>query len=183
MGSSSFIQPLLHFPSSSSSFYSQSSLLLCTNNARTKRRNRLSAMASMRPGDPKDNIFIRRKTILLVGISVLPLLNLRARALDGLAPSECSVSFGFSRYIYIFLVFAIMLEHRILWNEFVQCFHENAYVWGSRLLLGCQFGILFIAACICLQVLFFGVFIIKQMDWTKISFGLGLLCLVHEFCC
>lgn len=138
MGSSSFIQPLLHFPSSSSSsFYSQSSLLLCTNNARTKRRNRLSAMASMRPGDPKDNIFIRRKTILLVGISVLPLLNLRARALDGLAPSECSVSFGFSRYIYIFLVFAIMLEHRILWNEFVQCFHENAYVWGSRLLLGC----------------------------------------------
>uniref|UniRef100_A0A1S8ACW7 Uncharacterized protein n=1 Tax=Citrus limon TaxID=2708 RepID=A0A1S8ACW7_CITLI len=88
MGSSSFKQPLLHFPSSSSSFYSQSSLLLCTNNARTKRRNRLSAMASMRPGDPKDNIFIRRKTILLVGISVLPLLNLRARALDGLAPSE-----------------------------------------------------------------------------------------------
>ncbi|KDO51184.1 hypothetical protein CISIN_1g036820mg [Citrus sinensis] len=86
MGSSSFKQPLLHFPSSSSSFYSQSSLLLCTNNARTKRRNRLSAMASMRPGDPKDNIFTRRKTILLVGISVLPLLNLRARALDGLAP-------------------------------------------------------------------------------------------------
>lgn len=45
-------------------------------------------MASMRPGDPKDNIFSRRKTILLVGISVLPLLNLRARALDGLASRE-----------------------------------------------------------------------------------------------
>lgn len=112
MGSSSFIQPLLHFPSSSSSFYSQSSLLLCTNNARTKRRNRLSAMASTRPGDPKDNIFITRKTILLVGISVLPLLNLRARALDGLARSECSVSFGFSRYIYIYIYFGFCYNVR-----------------------------------------------------------------------
>lgn len=70
-------------------------------------------MTSMRPGDPKDNIFSRRKTILLVGISVLPLLNLRARALDGLASSECSVSLGFSRFCII-LAFAIMLAYRFL---------------------------------------------------------------------
>ncbi|KAL5756180.1 hypothetical protein ACOSP7_020608 [Xanthoceras sorbifolium] len=95
MGSSYFLQPPLHFPafsSSSSSFLSQSSVFLYSRNAETKRSNRVSTMASMRPEEPNKSVFSKRRAILLVGISVLPLLQLRARALEGLASKESELN-------------------------------------------------------------------------------------------
>ena len=45
-------------------------------------------MASLRQEDSKDGVCSMRRAILFVGISVLPLLQLRATALEGLATSK-----------------------------------------------------------------------------------------------
>lgn len=78
--------PLLQFPSSS--LCSQSSVFLYARNADTKRRNRVSTMASLRQDDFNENVSKKRRAVLLVGISVLPFLKLRARALEDLVTSE-----------------------------------------------------------------------------------------------
>ncbi|KAJ0006954.1 hypothetical protein Pint_29887 [Pistacia integerrima] len=72
----------LQFPSSS--LCSQSSVFLYARNAETKRRNRVSTMASLRQDDFDENVSNKRRAVLLVGISVLPFLKLRATALEGL---------------------------------------------------------------------------------------------------
>lgn len=45
-------------------------------------------MASLRQEDPNDAVSCKRRAIMLVGISVLPFLQLRANALEGLATSK-----------------------------------------------------------------------------------------------
>ncbi|XP_041002132.1 MAR-binding filament-like protein 1-1 isoform X2 [Juglans microcarpa x Juglans regia] len=65
-------------PSSSS----QSTFLYsCSRNAGTKRKN-VAPMASLQREDPKDGVHCKRRAILFVGISILPLLQLTARALE-----------------------------------------------------------------------------------------------------
>ncbi|KAL6285764.1 hypothetical protein ACE6H2_010154 [Prunus campanulata] len=86
MGSSCFLHSplsLSRFPSSSHSFFVYSS----SRNAEAKRRRALP-MASLRQEDPNDAISSKRRAIMLVGISVLPFLQLRANALEGLATRE-----------------------------------------------------------------------------------------------
>lgn len=45
-------------------------------------------MASLRQDDFNENVSKKRRAVLLVGISVLPFLKLRARALEDLVTSE-----------------------------------------------------------------------------------------------
>ncbi|XP_015580283.3 MAR-binding filament-like protein 1-1 isoform X1 [Ricinus communis] len=86
MGSSHLLQP--HFPSSSSSSSSFSShshshsIFFYFKNIDTKRKKRPTILACSRQEDPDDIIFSRKRAVLFVGISVLPFLQLRARALD-----------------------------------------------------------------------------------------------------
>ncbi|KAG2722969.1 hypothetical protein I3843_02G129300 [Carya illinoinensis] len=67
------------FPSSYSSqstfFYS------CSRNAGTKRKN-VAPMASLQREDPNHGVRCKRRAILFVGLSILPLLQLTARALE-----------------------------------------------------------------------------------------------------
>jgi len=44
--------------------------------------------ACMGQEDPKDIVFSKKRAVLFLGISVLPFLQLRARALEGLVTSE-----------------------------------------------------------------------------------------------
>ncbi|PQQ07875.1 MAR-binding filament-like protein 1-1 [Prunus yedoensis var. nudiflora] len=86
MGSSCFLHSplsLSRFPSSSHPFFVYSS----SRNAEAKRRRALP-MASLRQEDPNDAVSSKRRAIMLVGISVLPFLQLRANALEGLATRE-----------------------------------------------------------------------------------------------
>ncbi|GLT52074.1 hypothetical protein SLA2020_254360 [Shorea laevis] len=86
VGSSCFLQsPIPHSQIISSP--SQSVFLRITNAESKKRRNR-AAMASLRDGDLNYAISNKRRAVLLVGISVLPLLQLRAGALEGVAKTE-----------------------------------------------------------------------------------------------
>ena len=82
-----------HFPSSTSSSSSSSSQPLSfhvkknsNNNEMTGRRRVVSAC--MGQEDPKDIVFSKKRAVLFLGISVLPFLQLRARALEGLVTSE-----------------------------------------------------------------------------------------------
>ncbi|MCE2056026.1 MAR-binding filament-like protein 1 [Datura stramonium] len=90
MGSSCLPRsPLCHSPfaaSSSSLCSSQfTPLLSCPRNAQTCKKKR-PLIACMRSENQKESDFCRRRTILFVGFSVFPLLiNLRARALEGLS--------------------------------------------------------------------------------------------------
>ncbi|XP_041002133.1 MAR-binding filament-like protein 1-1 isoform X3 [Juglans microcarpa x Juglans regia] len=71
-------------PSSSS----QSTFLYsCSRNAGTKRKN-VAPMASLQREDPKDGVHCKRRAILFVGISILPLLQLTARALERVGANE-----------------------------------------------------------------------------------------------
>jgi hypothetical protein len=56
------------------------------NNEMTGRRRVVSAC--MGQEDPKDIVFSKKRAVLFFGISVLPFLQLRARALEGLVTSE-----------------------------------------------------------------------------------------------
>ncbi|KAK3219733.1 hypothetical protein Dsin_013703 [Dipteronia sinensis] len=42
-------------------------------------------MASMRPEEPNECVFSKRRAVLLLGISILPFYQFRARALEGVA--------------------------------------------------------------------------------------------------
>jgi hypothetical protein len=81
-----------HFPSSTSSSSSSSQPLSfhvkknSNNNEMTGRRRVVSAC--MGQEDPMDIVFRKKRAILFLGISVLPFLQLRARALEGLVTSE-----------------------------------------------------------------------------------------------
>jgi hypothetical protein len=87
-----------HFPSSTSSSSSSSSSSCSSsqplsfhvknsnNNEMTGRRRVVSAC--MGQEDPKDIVFSKKRAVLFLGISVLPFLQLRARALEGLVTSE-----------------------------------------------------------------------------------------------
>ncbi|KAK7816637.1 mar-binding filament-like protein 1-1 [Quercus suber] len=91
VGSSCFLHSPLcqsRFLASSSSSSSQPMFLYsCTRNAETKRKN-IAPMASMHHEDPNHSVHLKRRAILFVGITVLPLLQLKARALEGLATEE-----------------------------------------------------------------------------------------------
>ena len=88
VGSSCFLHSPLcqsRFPSSSAS--QPMFLYSCTRNAETKKKN-IAPMASMHHEDPNHSVHLKRRAILFVGITVLPLLQLKARALEGLATSK-----------------------------------------------------------------------------------------------
>ncbi|XP_021674375.2 MAR-binding filament-like protein 1-1 isoform X2 [Hevea brasiliensis] len=83
MGSSHLLQS--HFlPSSSfSSSHSHSVLLNAKNcNGKTKKK-RATIVACTRQEDPDDIVFSKKRAVLFVGITVLPFLQLRARAIEG----------------------------------------------------------------------------------------------------
>ena len=86
MGSSYLLHS--HFPSfaysssQSVSFHVKNS----NNNAMTERKRVVSAC--MGQENPKDIVFSKKRAILFLGISILPFLQLRARALEGLVTSE-----------------------------------------------------------------------------------------------
>ncbi|KAH8489992.1 hypothetical protein H0E87_022493 [Populus deltoides] len=84
-----------HFPSSTSSSSSSSSSSQplsfhvkkkSNNNEMTGRRRVVSAC--MGQEDPKDIVFSKKRAVLFLGISVLPFLQLRARALEGLVTMD-----------------------------------------------------------------------------------------------
>ncbi|KAJ7951802.1 MAR-binding filament-like protein 1-1 [Quillaja saponaria] len=86
IGSSCFLQYPLYqsrLPSSSQSLLCYS----CLKNPEFKRKYR-APMASLLQEDPNDGAFCKRRAVLMVGITVLPLLQMRARALEGLATTE-----------------------------------------------------------------------------------------------
>ncbi|CAB4303175.1 unnamed protein product [Prunus armeniaca] len=62
-------------------------------------------MASLRQEDPNDAVSCKRRAIMLVGISVLPFLQLRANALEGLATRQSST------HEY----FGIRVSHHAMW--------------------------------------------------------------------
>ncbi|XWS16373.1 hypothetical protein CRYUN_Cryun34aG0081500 [Craigia yunnanensis] len=83
IGSSCYLQAPIStsqvlFPSSESVFFN-------VRNAGTKRRRRSirPPMASMTHEDPNEDVSRKRRAVLLVGISILPFLQLRAKALEG----------------------------------------------------------------------------------------------------
>ncbi|KAF5466653.1 hypothetical protein F2P56_016560 [Juglans regia] len=75
------------FPSSSSSFSQSTFFHSCARNADTKRKN-FAPMACLYHEDPNDGVHRKRRAILFVGISVLPLLQLTARAFEHLGAEE-----------------------------------------------------------------------------------------------
>jgi hypothetical protein len=82
------------------------------NNEMTGRRRVVSAC--MGQEDPKDIVFSKKRAVLFLGISVLPFLQLRARALEGLVTSE-----------FNFLVFGIRDM------EFCSSFFLNCCTWSN----------------------------------------------------
>ncbi|KAI5567580.1 hypothetical protein BDE02_13G100100 [Populus trichocarpa] len=86
MGSSYLLHS--HFPSSTSSSQPLSFHVKknSNNNEMTGRRRVVSAC--MGQEDPKDIVFSKKRAVLFFGISVLPFLQLRARALEGLVTSK-----------------------------------------------------------------------------------------------
>ncbi|KAA8540427.1 hypothetical protein F0562_024654 [Nyssa sinensis] len=92
--------PLYHsiFPSSSSPSSSQHVFShSCSRNADNKKNNR-TAMACMHHENSNDSGICKRRAILFVGISVLPLLKLRARALEGLE-TDCHSVTGYCFFL------------------------------------------------------------------------------------
>ncbi|KAI5567574.1 hypothetical protein BDE02_13G099700 [Populus trichocarpa] len=80
-----------HFPSSTSSSSQPLSFHVkknSNNNEMTGRRRVVSAC--MGQEDPKDIVFSKKRAVLFLGISVLPFLQLRARALEGLVTTWSS---------------------------------------------------------------------------------------------
>ena len=121
VGSSCFLHSPLcqsHFPSSSAS--QPMFLYSCTRNAKTKRKN-IAPMASMCHEGPNHSVHLKRRAILFVGITVLPLLQLKARALEGLATSKTKISklFGFQRFTYTAASFFFFLWLYVISSIFV----------------------------------------------------------------
>jgi hypothetical protein len=106
-GSSCFMHSPIcqsRFPSSSQSIFFYSS----TRNAETKRKS-IGPMASMHHEDPKNSVHYKRRAILLVGISVLPLLQLRAGALEGTGTSKLTIKTLKLLEIYVLVLYFLLL--------------------------------------------------------------------------
>ena len=156
--SSCFLQPSLSYPLSSSTssrsiFFHSSS----PKNAEPKRRGTVP-MASMNQDDSSYRSPLQRRAILFVGISVLPLLQLRARALDGLATSEQIFSCAF---IYISTYMCMHWFVYFIW-EIVKFVVFFLCVWGYESLVGLEEKMFltisvccFVAAQLCYQLDFF----------------------------
>ncbi|KAK6284569.1 hypothetical protein POUND7_003521 [Theobroma cacao] len=83
IGSSCYLQTLISNPQML--FSSSQSVFFNVRNAETKRRRRSirSPMACLAHEDPNDDVSSKRRAVLLVGMSILPFLQLRAQALEG----------------------------------------------------------------------------------------------------
>lgn len=92
------------FPSSSQSIFFYS----CTRNADTKRKS-IGPMASTHHEDPNNSVHYKRRAILLVGISVLPLLQLRAGALEGTGTSKLTIKTLKLLEIYVLVLYFLLL--------------------------------------------------------------------------
>ncbi|XP_022714933.1 MAR-binding filament-like protein 1-1 isoform X1 [Durio zibethinus] len=92
LGCSCYLQAPL--PNSQVLFSSSQSVFFNIRNAETKRR-RISIrppMAALTHEDPNDDVSSKRRAVLLVGISILPFLQLRAKALEGSSLKENEVN-------------------------------------------------------------------------------------------
>lgn len=98
MGSSCFLHPPFHHPHRSSS--SSQCALLCLRNAEKQRKRRVPMASCGQEGHASDSIFCKRRAVLFVGISVLPFLSSRARALQDLATGEFGNSFAFKSCLF-----------------------------------------------------------------------------------
>jgi len=113
MGSSYFLHS--HFPSSTSSSSSSQPVSFhvknnSNNNEMTGRRRVVSAC--MGQEDPMDIVFRKKRAILFLGISVLPFLQLRARALEGLVTSEFNfLVFGIRNMEFCSSFFYLIVVH------------------------------------------------------------------------
>lgn len=91
MGSSCLLHSPIHhcfFPPSSSSSHSIFFYSFQRNANNKKRRKNRTLVACMNHQDPNDIVFFKKRAILFMGISILPLLKLRESAAQGLAPGE-----------------------------------------------------------------------------------------------
>lgn len=94
---SSFNSPPYHslFPIFSQPFSSHPEFLnFLHRNAYNKKKNR-AAMACIRHGNPNDIVFCKRRAILFMSISILPLLKSRAEAVESLAAGELGFRISF----------------------------------------------------------------------------------------
>ncbi|KAK1422464.1 hypothetical protein QVD17_25600 [Tagetes erecta] len=84
----------LHFPSISSS---SQPLFFNSHHGNThgcSKRKKIEACVQIQYHDPKDNVLCKRRSIIFMGISFLPFLNLKARAFENLDPDESENSEG-----------------------------------------------------------------------------------------
>lgn len=108
MGSSCFLHSPIcqsRFPSSSQSIF----FFSCTRNAETKRKKSIGPMASMRHEDPNNSVHCKRRAILFVGISILPLLQLRAGALEGTGTRKLTLKTLKLLQIYVLDLYFLLL--------------------------------------------------------------------------
>ncbi|KAF8407025.1 hypothetical protein HHK36_006149 [Tetracentron sinense] len=69
-------------------------------------------MSSLRRENPSENNFCKRRAILILGISALPLLQLRAKAIEGLLKVN-GYCFSFSsQYSFLFHFFLLFSEEQ-----------------------------------------------------------------------
>lgn len=102
VGSSCFSQPSpsqLLFASSSSSSSSRSIFVYSPSRNAHASGRRTVTMASLGQEDPRDRFSSQRRAIFLAGVVVLPFLQLRARALEGLAASKFDCRLVLSRVV------------------------------------------------------------------------------------
>ncbi|KAJ0436584.1 hypothetical protein HanHA300_Chr16g0592401 [Helianthus annuus] len=83
MGFAVGASPPLHFPSSSQPLFFN----FCHTKPHDFTKTR-KVYACIQPNEPNDDVFCHRRAILFMGISVLPFLNLKAKAFENLAPHE-----------------------------------------------------------------------------------------------
>lgn len=81
-------------------------------NALTRRKNR-AATACLKQESPKDDNFCKRRVILYMGFASIPLLKLRAEAVEGLAAGEWGLLF--LRYYSLFWFFLSFFFLCSLW--------------------------------------------------------------------
>ena len=104
MGSSCFVQPSVSYPLFPSSSYRSIFLYSSPKNSSEPKRKGTVPMASMSQDESSYRVPLQRRTILFVGISVLPFFQLRARALEGLALSKLEISSAIYIWEYIYML-------------------------------------------------------------------------------
>ncbi|KAL0463887.1 UNVERIFIED_CONTAM: MAR-binding filament-like protein 1-1 [Sesamum latifolium] len=87
-GSSSFLHHSLFLPPSSPCILQPP---FSPRNGLTPRKNRTAISCSHQEITPKDEDFCKRRAILFVGFSLIPLLNMRAEAVEGIAAESTEV--------------------------------------------------------------------------------------------